>query len=326
VKKIREENKKNPFYKITVYKQRAIRAGIEYLLEETAAIVLMNMPCTFCNYETEYDKLGGIDRLYVDKGYTSENCVSCCSMCNYMKGCLSPNVYINRCKHITAFAGRIEKFDFHVPIFDPELFANHRLKLNNYDAYSKRAAAKNLTWKITKKEFEIMTTSQCCYLCGKQPEVNVHTNGLDRVDNSEGYDYMNVRTCCGECNYMKKNYELDSFISHCEQVFNFNMDKELIPDYNYNQFVRSVNIKPKQLSKEEKRSIRIKQMQARYTTDAIAAKINKIFVGDEMDDSSDGYSSDISREMDSIVERIIAQDEFQKEQLKLYFGKRIRIL
>jgi len=42
-------------------------------------------------------KYNGIDRLENDKGYTSENCVPCCGICNNMKRDLPPNEFLDKC-------------------------------------------------------------------------------------------------------------------------------------------------------------------------------------------------------------------------------------
>jgi hypothetical protein len=95
------------------YKQGAKKRNLEFLLifEEFATIISKN--CKYCgsvpvkynryikkntNYQFKGQRkvsessvnrswicINGIDRANNDLGYTSENCVSCCSYCNYMK-------------------------------------------------------------------------------------------------------------------------------------------------------------------------------------------------------------------------------------------------
>ena len=52
-------------------------------------------------------------------GYIKENCVSCCEMCNYMKGTLTPDVFLKRIEHILTHQGYINGKLY------PEYFANH---------------------------------------------------------------------------------------------------------------------------------------------------------------------------------------------------------
>lgn len=42
----------------------------------------------------------GIDRKDNTKGYTLENCVPCCKICNYMKGSLSYDDFISQCRRV----------------------------------------------------------------------------------------------------------------------------------------------------------------------------------------------------------------------------------
>ena len=42
----------------------------------------------------------GIDRIDNSLGYTKENCVSCCTMCNYMKSAYTRELFLNHIKKI----------------------------------------------------------------------------------------------------------------------------------------------------------------------------------------------------------------------------------
>ena len=48
----------------------------------------------------------GIDRKNNDMGYTINNCVSCCSKCNYLKGSLNYKEFINHVKLINKYIGK----------------------------------------------------------------------------------------------------------------------------------------------------------------------------------------------------------------------------
>lgn len=43
---------------------------------------LIAQPCYYCEYPTEIETIGGLDRLDNSKGYLLENVVSCCLLCN----------------------------------------------------------------------------------------------------------------------------------------------------------------------------------------------------------------------------------------------------
>ena len=64
-----------------------------------------------------YSKLNlAILKVLTSEGYIMTNCVSCCEMCNFMKGCLGPTIFINRVEHIMThlglFKGNLHSEDF----------------------------------------------------------------------------------------------------------------------------------------------------------------------------------------------------------------------
>lgn len=73
-------------------------------------------------------------------------------------------------------------------------------------------------------------TQQNCTHCGAKPNQkylvkNVTDdlgdyiyNGLDRINNSKGYDLDNVIPCCGTCNFMRHTLSLDEFYKHIKQI------------------------------------------------------------------------------------------------------------
>jgi hypothetical protein len=56
-------------------------------------------------------------------------------------------------------------------------------------------------------------------------------NGIDRVDNSIGYEMGNVVTCCVVCNLMKRCHSHSDFISHCRAIIAYqDRDRNLTGD------------------------------------------------------------------------------------------------
>lgn len=47
----------------------------------------------------------GVDRLDPNKGYTLSNCVSCCKICNFLKGSLNKEEFLNQVKSISSHCG-----------------------------------------------------------------------------------------------------------------------------------------------------------------------------------------------------------------------------
>jgi len=48
-------------------------------------------------------------------------------------------------------------------------------------------------------------------------------NGLDRADNSKGYELDNVVPCCGRCNRAKNAYNRDDFLLWIEKVYKYSV-------------------------------------------------------------------------------------------------------
>lgn len=47
-----------------------------------------------------YSQKYNLDRIDNEKGYEKENCVVCCTVCNYMKGQLSETAFLTQCQRI----------------------------------------------------------------------------------------------------------------------------------------------------------------------------------------------------------------------------------
>lgn len=59
---------------------------------------IIQNPCHYCKKENIPNKhTNGINRLDINKSYSLENCVSCCTECNSMKEDLSLDMFINQC-------------------------------------------------------------------------------------------------------------------------------------------------------------------------------------------------------------------------------------
>jgi len=71
------------------YSQTAAHTDRPFALTLTEFETLVTHPCHYC--DTFSGKINGVDRKDSDQGYTVENTVSCCSVCNYLKGSISYN-------------------------------------------------------------------------------------------------------------------------------------------------------------------------------------------------------------------------------------------
>jgi len=73
-------------------------------------ISIIKQPCKYCGDNTDIKRSGkfgvranGVDRMDSALGYSFDNCVPCCEMCNYMKRIHTPNEFIRHAKRIAEF-------------------------------------------------------------------------------------------------------------------------------------------------------------------------------------------------------------------------------
>jgi hypothetical protein len=109
-KRYRENNKeyikKYTMSENFVYAQLRSQAkarGIVFTLDPVFYMEnLANKPCHYCGLDNTRH---WVDRYINDHkiGYTNENSVPCCQLCNRMKVSLDPSVFIDHCKKITEF-------------------------------------------------------------------------------------------------------------------------------------------------------------------------------------------------------------------------------
>ena len=105
----------NAFY--NGYKSGAKKRNLDFMLTPPQFVTLIQSNCIYCGRapeEHEY-KLGakrekykfianGIDRIDSAKGYTVDNCVSCCTQCNTMKLNYTREQFLNQVKRIYNFS------------------------------------------------------------------------------------------------------------------------------------------------------------------------------------------------------------------------------
>lgn len=101
------------------------------------------------------------------------------------------------------------------------------------DNYKRHAKDRNYIWMLSKDEVILITKQNCLY-CGSEPKSEYKANrcngvyiynGIDRINNKEGYCINNVVACCSKCNFMKKDMSIDEFKNHI-----FKISKNLFHD------------------------------------------------------------------------------------------------
>ncbi len=96
-----------------------------------------------------------------------------------------------------------------------------------FHKYLNRAKRFGRSFQLSQEKFQELT-QQNCYYCGASPKQNFCQrncnggclyNGVDRVDNSKGYEDGNVVTCCGTCNKMKGTYSQEEFLEQVKKIY-----------------------------------------------------------------------------------------------------------
>jgi len=82
------------------------------------------------------------------------------------------------------------------------------------------AKSRKLHLSLTRDEIAKLITSPCNY-CGRLSNYTSYKgcNGIDRVDNSMGYELSNCVSCCIYCNVSKNNRSLEDFRQHIINMY-----------------------------------------------------------------------------------------------------------
>jgi hypothetical protein len=83
------------------YVQRSKRRGILFNLTFHEFMKLWQMPCSYCSSPISTI---GIDRVDNERGYSLDNVVSCCIVCNRMKLTSNRDEFIEQCRRIVLTA------------------------------------------------------------------------------------------------------------------------------------------------------------------------------------------------------------------------------
>lgn len=86
-----------------------------------------------------------------------------------------------------------------------------------YNRYKKGAEKRNKVFFLTISQFESFWKKPCHY-CNTQ----IHTIGIDRLNNTLGYTPKNTVPCCPTCNLMKRGMPYKQFIEHCLSIATHN--------------------------------------------------------------------------------------------------------
>lgn len=181
----------------------------------------------------------GLDRKDSSKGYIEENVVPCCKICNRAKMNLSYDDFIEWIRRFQLKESHIEL----KPNFSKDEYSVDQIKrlskgvsgMNNLiSRYKARAKLKKMAYELTHCEFKMITSSICHYC--KIPPLKIHKikspsysdkgtanseyafNGIDRMDNLQGYTVKNCVPCCQICNYAKLDMDYKDFLTWIDDL------------------------------------------------------------------------------------------------------------
>jgi len=121
---------------------------------------------------------------------------------------------------------------------------NNRGLINeNYRNYKRSAKIRNYDFLLTIEEFTKLTQSNC-YYCKTEPlkkfnnsrkrKINdisdFRYNGIDRIDNTEGYILSNCVSCCYICNNAKNTLTKQEFYDWIYKIYNYQKDLKTFND------------------------------------------------------------------------------------------------
>lgn len=206
------------------YPRKARERKLPFTLMEKEFRILIGDNCTYCNvapsgkawpHRSGGDPLhyNGIDRKDATKGYTTENCVTSCFLCNRMKRVLT----------VSDFLIWVQKVNVGPCASVTSTIQN--LAAQQQRSYRHSAKRRGYTYDLSKEEFVQLVNSSCHY-CGSPPSNKGTTkkgipylyNGIDRVDNTTGYTVDNSVPCCANCNRAKSDMTLEDFKSHIARI------------------------------------------------------------------------------------------------------------
>lgn len=231
------------------YKRTAELKQLDFELSEEEFNKIVKTECSYCGIMQDKG-FNGIDRVNSLVGYISENCVSCCATCNFMKKCLDKQTFLQRIEHIMTYNKFVDGSLF------PEAFRDYK---PTFVSYIDKCNKKDISFDITEYEFNECVKKNC-YLCGKVNTIT-HSNGIDRMNSDIGYNKTNIYTCCANCNYMKNNTSYKEFMDKCLLIYEYSIK-------NTNIVLENVVLETRDIVKGNKLTSEVRKEQNRINKQA----------------------------------------------------------
>lgn len=204
--------KMTPDYRIKSLQSEANIKNIEWKLSNEEADKLVTSLCHYCGSKNK-QSMNTIDRLDSNGNYEINNCVSSCTMCNNMKNSLNYYHFLQIIEHLCAYnkldSGANCNID-NIPNRISVTYTSYKYRHITTKKYDENTF-------ITLEQYTIIVNKPC-YLCGKTNS-NLHRNGIDRIDNTIGYELQNCEPCCTTCNFVKSKYDHKTVLNKTKKIF-----------------------------------------------------------------------------------------------------------
>jgi hypothetical protein len=301
-----EKGKTSEKRKISTVKGASSRGkGIPNLLTDHEISELLHDECYYCEAPAG-ERFSGVDRLNSNEVYINGNAESCCKQCNYAKGGISVAQFVSQAAHIVIF-NLPELKDlatrFCLPII--QVYSP-----SSFESVKRRAAEKGLDFDLTEDQYTILRNGHC-YLCGVKPNKGC---GIDRFDNFIGYIFLNCRSCCNDCNMMKRDESYDSFIQRCIRIIHRFQDRTNLPTVSrQKRMEKSIFVKPKAtLTRREVSAIYAKH----YFDNSVIIVKRKLGPLIEQDSiTHDAYEKTVEDELARALQKKIEALEQEEEEM-----------
>lgn len=212
-KQVRNKEKRNLLSRKNInqsfhsYVKEAKRRNLEFHLTKDKFCDIIKEQCHYCNEISIEKNFNGIDRIDSNSGYILENCVACCTLCNYLKHKMSVDIFMKRVQHIVTYGiSKISLFNDCFPDFISGSYKNYSISAKN----------RNIEFLLSENTFNTIIQDDC-YLCGKKNNEK-HRNGIDRYNNSIGYIEENCKSCCNACNMMKNRFSYNDIMDKFNKI------------------------------------------------------------------------------------------------------------
>lgn len=182
----------------------------------------------------KFNRLTVIKRLgtkYIGEGKQSATLWECLCDCGNSKNVTSAllrNEKVKSCGCLRREFGRNSVKKLHIS--NIKLTREERSLKKLFHRYTNSAKYMKREFDFTLESFKEITSKNCFYCSAPPSKVALwHPtkilngyyvyNGIDRIDSKIGYKLDNCVPCCFQCNAMKSNYSLDSFLEKVTQIY-----------------------------------------------------------------------------------------------------------